>query len=326
MPRRDHYFDNAKFILVLLVVLGHSLELVSGPYVSTLYDLIYLFHMPAFVLITGYFSRGETQPKVGNLLAQYLIFQTLYLLFNRFVLKGNTPFTFTTPYWILWFLLSAIIWKIITPLLARYPFGLVLGIGVLAAVLAGYDSTLARYLSLSRTFVFFPFFWLGYHVKKEHFVRLKKIPAPLSLGIFALSGIALHNVRLFPKFFLYATNPYEALKLDGWEAGFSRLFCLLWGLVLVCCFFSLVTLKKTVFSTLGQRTSQVFLLHGFALQAAKKFLPLPVLLDTTLEKLLFTVACTAVLLLLLSRLVTKLGQPLLNPVPFWGRLRRAHHS
>lgn len=320
--QRDCYFDNAKFFLILLVVLGHGMELINGAYISTLYSLIYLFHMPAFVLITGYFSKAGSQPRVGGLLAQYMVFQTLYLLFDRFVLRGDLRFTYTTPYWILWFLLSAISWKILTPLMARYPFTPVLVVLLALAVLAGYDASLTRYLSLSRTLVFFPFFWLGYHARREHFSRLKRLPVYVPLAVFGFSFFMLHNVQLFPRFFLYATNPYEALKMDGWQAGFSRLLCLGWGFILVCGFFALIPEGKTWVSRLGQRTNQVFLLHGFVVRYLPTVLPLPLLLDSTLDRLLFFLALTGLLMLLLYKPVAVLFAPLLDPLRFIGSLKQ----
>ncbi len=58
---RDPFFDNAKMLLVTLVVVGHSWTLL--PDVSTsspVYVFLYTFHVPAFVLVTGYLSRSFT--------------------------------------------------------------------------------------------------------------------------------------------------------------------------------------------------------------------------------------------------------------------------
>jgi len=57
-----HYpvLDNARFVLISLVVVGHLLEQLAdqGPMAAALYRWIYLFHMPAFVLISGAVSKS----------------------------------------------------------------------------------------------------------------------------------------------------------------------------------------------------------------------------------------------------------------------------
>ncbi|MBE9498737.1 acyltransferase family protein [Streptomyces sp. GKU 257-1] len=62
-PARDPFLDNAKFLLIVLVVIGHSwpMGLVEGSRtVKAGYLWISSFHMPAFILLSGYFSRGFT--------------------------------------------------------------------------------------------------------------------------------------------------------------------------------------------------------------------------------------------------------------------------
>lgn len=52
LKERDYFFDNARAILILLVVFGHMLQpYTSGAkYLSALYLVIYSFHMPTFFL------------------------------------------------------------------------------------------------------------------------------------------------------------------------------------------------------------------------------------------------------------------------------------
>ncbi len=63
MANRDSYFDNARFILIFLVVFGHLIQsyVDANTFVATLYKFIYAFHMPAFILISGYFAKGIYQ-------------------------------------------------------------------------------------------------------------------------------------------------------------------------------------------------------------------------------------------------------------------------
>ena len=59
IKRERLFFDNARAILILLVVFGHMLQpYTSGDkYLSALYLVIYSFHMPTFLFISGYFEK-----------------------------------------------------------------------------------------------------------------------------------------------------------------------------------------------------------------------------------------------------------------------------
>ena len=63
MKQRLAYFDNLKGFAILLVVLGHCIQSCdTGEHYQLLFDLIYAFHMPLFMAISGYFGcrRSET--------------------------------------------------------------------------------------------------------------------------------------------------------------------------------------------------------------------------------------------------------------------------
>ena len=69
-PVRSAFLDNAKAQLIALVVFTHLFELVlryEQP-AQSFYQLILLFHMPAFVFVTGYLSRPDAfSPRAGIL-------------------------------------------------------------------------------------------------------------------------------------------------------------------------------------------------------------------------------------------------------------------
>lgn len=76
---RDYHLDNVKFILILLVVIGHFIELLADNYEFSrkLFFYIYLFHMPLFVFVTGYFSKtfyDGKRIKVEKLLSYFVLF------------------------------------------------------------------------------------------------------------------------------------------------------------------------------------------------------------------------------------------------------------
>ena len=56
--KRSPYWDNIKGFLLLLVVFAHCLyNLREDPLNALVVKSIYYFHMPAFVFVSGYFSK-----------------------------------------------------------------------------------------------------------------------------------------------------------------------------------------------------------------------------------------------------------------------------
>lgn len=82
--RRDPYFDNAKYLAIVLVAAAHAWEPFwdDSRAASALYLFVYTFHMPAFIMISGYFSRGFTftphrvKRLVTGVAVPYVVFQT----------------------------------------------------------------------------------------------------------------------------------------------------------------------------------------------------------------------------------------------------------
>ena len=75
---REYLYDNIRGILILLVVLGHALEYfrLDNKVGEFLYVFIYLFHMPVFIFISGYFSKNLKKGRstaVETFLVPYLL-------------------------------------------------------------------------------------------------------------------------------------------------------------------------------------------------------------------------------------------------------------
>ena len=70
MEKRKENYDNMKGVLILLVVLGHllfSFSTINSHRASILTYFIFTFHMPLFMMITGFFSKKKTKPQTyGN--------------------------------------------------------------------------------------------------------------------------------------------------------------------------------------------------------------------------------------------------------------------
>ena len=108
-PKRDYSLDNVRFFLIFSVVFAHLLEVCTPFRWSWLiYKFIYMFHMPAFIFLFGYNAQYSPKKIVYRWCIPYVIFQCAYILFSRFVIKTDINFQFTTPYWLLWYMLVCI--------------------------------------------------------------------------------------------------------------------------------------------------------------------------------------------------------------------------
>ncbi|HIH7688637.1 TPA: acyltransferase family protein, partial [Staphylococcus aureus] len=114
LKERDYFFDNARAILILLVVFGHMLQpYTSGDkYLSALYLVIYSFHMPTFLFISGYFAKNIDKPyyleKISKrLIVPYMIFFAFFSIYYFLTGKSDElqldPFN---PVFALWFLIT----------------------------------------------------------------------------------------------------------------------------------------------------------------------------------------------------------------------------
>src|SRR3954453_4538382 len=99
MTQRTFYFDNAKFILIFFVVFGHMLRsfIEDHETIYTIYKVIYSFHMPAFILVSGFFAKGFYQKGyiikiTKKLILPYLIFQLIYTVYY-YLLYERTAIT-----------------------------------------------------------------------------------------------------------------------------------------------------------------------------------------------------------------------------------------
>ena len=115
-PRaRDPYLDNARGLLIILVVVGHTLECfeVLGTVLGdTLYTAIYSFHMAAFVMISGHLSRSyRNEPRqvkrlLTAIVVPFAIFQTVHEAGKALLLGQDFSLQLVQPAWTLWFLLA----------------------------------------------------------------------------------------------------------------------------------------------------------------------------------------------------------------------------
>ncbi|MFV0429655.1 MAG: acyltransferase family protein [Arachnia sp.] len=279
---RTPFWDNGRWLLMVLVILGHSLDSVNGQSNAVLgaYVWIYSFHMPAFAVLSGYFSRA-TPPSparmtqlVTDLLIPYFVFDTIWF-FVKWAVRGDQVFDPTAPGWTLWYLLALALFRLALPYLAllRWP----LAWAVAASVIVGYLPAVDTTFSMSRAVALLPFFALGWWVKDRALVDRWKLlgPRPWWVPVVAVAVLATtawaawhfadlwREVRLTE--WLYYRSAYEAMGVEQWWAGGVRLLLIGIAVVVMSAFLALVPRRAYRWTHFGQASMYIYLLHTFVL-------------------------------------------------------------
>ena len=272
---RDPFFDNAKLLLVMLVVIGHSWVLMpDAPSSFPAYTFLYAWHVPAFVLVTGYLSRSFTYSRadlrrlVSTVVAPYLVFESLLALFRVAVGKESlgSPL-YLDPHWPMWYLAVLFLWRIATPLLTRVPHPVVVAIAV--SLLGGLIET--DLLDVSRATGLLPFFALGLAMRREQFDRLAR-PRVRAAAFAALATafvVAAAVAEPLNTEWLYWRSSYDAMGVSLWQGIVSRCALLVVAGVLALAALSLVPRSQRWFTSLGAASLVVYLCHGFFVKAAQ---------------------------------------------------------
>ena len=263
---RDYGFDNIRAVLIFCVVFAHLLEIRSPfSFGGALYRIIYSFHMPVFLFISGWFATFDRTRLLFGLFFPYLMLQTAYVFFQRWLYGADVLLQFTTPYWLLWFLLALFFYHLLLPLydvasprkkLAAWLFVFVLSLVV------GYDSTVGYSMTLSRLLVFQPWFLLGFYARSMSLRPMHWIIKAL-IGLFLTLCIILLCYWPISNNMLYGSYPYITLQYHAGTRLFLNILALLWILFFCSVLKPLLNIRIPLITILGQNTLPVFLLHGF---------------------------------------------------------------
>ncbi|MFI9718260.1 acyltransferase family protein [Streptomyces sp. NPDC052396] len=327
--QRDPFFDNAKYLAIVLVALGHSWEPLtdSSRAAMALYLTVYAFHMPAFILISGYFSRGfdlgpaKLKRLVSGVLVPYLIFQVLYVAFQRWLEPDARPdaFSLVNPWYLNWFLAALFLWRLTTPIwqLVRWPVAVSFAIAVVAACTRDVGSD----FDLMRVLQFLPFFVIGLRLRPEHFalvrrgwVRIAAVP------VFAAAvGAAYWLAPRLDSGWLYHNSSVQDLHQPAWVAPFSTLALFLTAAVLTIAFLAWVPRRRTWFTALGGGTLYGYLLHGFLIKASRwyEWYDAAAWIRRPVGELVVTVLGIAMVTALCSAPVRRVLRPLMEPRMDW---------
>lgn len=295
---RDYLFDNCKALLILLVVMGHFMEpsYQDNSFLYILKWLIVSFHMPAFIFISGYFSKRELSvgALIQKLAVPYLVYEVVYYLLYTLVLHKETKLYLLLPKFSLWYILALFVWRLITPYVKRIPHHLLLSVA--AGLLIGCVDMPNNFLSIPRILVFYPFFLAGIHCDRSLVTSLRtkfgRYLAAAGVTAFVLFLIFTDGYRSLSVKIFYGRYNYDYLDQSMLSGILVRIICYLVGAFMTYAILVLMTERKTFFSYVGTRTMAIYLFHGLTYSYLKDTTSLLQNLDTLSSAFLLLAFCT----------------------------------
>lgn len=280
LAQRDPTYDNARFALILLVVVGHALQRCeSSPFSRVLLLAIYSFHIPCFALMSGFFSKSKNRHVLGLVLT-YTFAQFLTWIVPALV-SGNikvSSFRFFTPNYALWYLLSLCVWRAILIAIDKIGIGRIpavafsLVIALASGLLPLFDSD---YRTTSRIVTFFPFFLTGFFcdadllnklTKKRRFILTALSIASLGIAVclvFAcIKDCSFPFIRNTFMGIVSGATSYATMKLTPLYGSILRGVWYLTSISLSLLFLAMTPEKIFFFTRLGSRTLQIYILHS----------------------------------------------------------------
>ena len=278
------YYDNLKFILILLVIFGHVISIsVNSSIGGGIYNFIFYFHMPLFVFISGFFTRINNRVKfykgIFRLLEAYIVFQLIHLLPN--FIRGDN-FTFASiinPEYALWYLLCVVYWRIIFYVVKpSLESAKTLYISLILFVLAGFIP-LSLEASFQRAFFFFPFFVMGYYSQKYDIIRaVSKMPFSICLfSIGILLSLSIISVAIdFPNYvndrdLLFGIKYYSQFPYPIYLSIIFRIAYLINACVISVLFLRLIPQDYRCYSKYGKDTLFFYLYHSIFILLLRYF-------------------------------------------------------
>ncbi len=236
---RDYRLDFAKAFLILLVILGHSFHVLelenSGHLDLWTHKFIYSFHMPAFMIISGYlFYLSNTKAlktvlltKIKSIGIPFLSFTCLMFLLGRIkdifspdgitinsfpqLLEDLLDYILTSK--VMWFLASILINCFIVSCLSRLKGGY---IGYIVIFITSFFIP-ADHPYIAPAYLFmFPYFVTGYYLKKHNislFSLVGKHSTILLLLCLSMVGLYCFNRDTY----IYGTGMYLLTSTPGYS-------------------------------------------------------------------------------------------------------------
>ncbi len=283
---RNHHWDNIKSVLIILTVFAHILYQLQdvSPIINYIVDIIYFFHMPAFIFVSGYFGKSEHSHSAESILR----FVFLFFIFNSaygFIYGFDSLLKPLVSYW---YLIALVFWRLITHhISSRKHIVLVL---FLLAIIIGFHPSVNNTLALARTIGFLPFYVLGYKFAESDYSKMCDV-RPLRRFFSVIVILAVISLTLYFSFDLLSFSD-ATFVLGAYTDKFDVIERIIMFFVSVLSIPLLLYVsprrKMPLISAFGRNSLWIFVFHRPITLLASKFLVNTQVLTIIMASLIIT--------------------------------------
>lgn len=269
-------------LLIILVVFGHVLAKNSSvPGMNFLYLYIYSFHMPLFMIMSGYYGMSTSQKPLKEILITcftklfipFVIVSILYraemtiIYGSKFTLHLLSSTTFA-----MWFLLALIVYRISSKFLIKFKYYLPITFVIsLAAVFV--PTSILEYGGIMRILSFLCFYYLGLNLRQNDINLSKfKLEIPKIILLLLITLICIGTVEVLN--YSGAITLFKADKVEFFKGlPFIKYLFVRVGWYLLAIFMSIliyISVPQNQFlENIGKKSLSIYLGHVFLILLLK---------------------------------------------------------
>lgn len=259
IKQRESYWDNIKGLLILLTVFAHILFQLqdNSPFINGTVDYIYMFHMPAFVFVSGYFGKSERSHSFEAIIK--LIF--LFFIFNSAMGLIYGFGSMLRPVYSFWYLIALIIWRVSAHHIAKFKEILLILLSV--SIFVGFYPSIDNTFASARIIGFYPYYMAGYLLSAEKSREFSegKYAKRSAVGVLYLAGAGLTAYAAYS--FIGYTD--AALQMSAYDAPIDAFGRIVLYIVAFMAIYSLrcfsINKKIPLLTMFGRNSLWIFLFH-----------------------------------------------------------------
>ena len=257
----SYLVDNIKVLLIFLVVFNHliAFQLVKvDVVVRYVWYAITIFHMPAFVFMSGYLSKKpqDVLRNVKNLLIPYILGYSLNWYAYIWLGKSMDYELLRPSGTVMWYVLALFAYRLTIEALGKVRF--IVPISIIFALWAGTRPEFTTYLSTSR--IVAGYLWKSDYTKIVRKFKGKWVLVPISgLLLYGIPNFMIANEM--PVDILRGNHSYQVSGMDDVTGMLIRLLMYLVSFVLVLTFLALMPDRKLPITFVGRNTMGIYFFH-----------------------------------------------------------------